>query len=111
MKKNLFEIGTDFKDEWSSDNKKIKKNKDFSEKELLPPQKHRLHFAKEKRRGKVVTIVKPFYMEKKELQELLKILKKKLGTGGAIKENYMEFQGDISDKLYDLLSEKKYRFK
>ncbi len=111
MKKNLFEMGTNFKDDWSSDNKKIKKNKDFSKKESLPPSKHQLHFAKEKRRGKVVTIVKPFYIEKKELQALLKILKKKLGTGGAIKENSMEFQGDIPDKLHNLLSEKKYRFK
>jgi len=109
MKKNLFEIGADFNDDWSSDNKKsttkVKKS------EIKLPEKHQLHFAMEKRRGKVVTIVKPFYLEKSELQALLKILKKKLGTGGTIKEESLEFQGEVKENLKVQLERLNYRLK
>jgi translation initiation factor 1 len=58
-----------------------------------------------------VTIVKPFHLAKTELQTLLKRLKKKLGTGGTLKENALEFQGDIPDKLQSALEEMHYRFR
>jgi len=109
MKKNLFEMGADFGDDWSSDNKQ-KPAKNVST-ELKAPNKHQLHFAKEKRRGKVVTIVKPFYLAKSDLQTLVKTLKKKLGTGGTIKENGLEFQGDIPEPLRKHLETLGYRFK
>ncbi len=102
-------MGADFGDEWVSDNKS-KPSKKIST-EIKPPEKHQLHFAKEKRRGKVVTLVKPFYLQKAELQSLLKTLKKKLGTGGTVKENVLEFQGDIPDKLRQELEILNYRFK
>ncbi|UFH59389.1 translation initiation factor [Sulfurovum mangrovi] len=109
MKENLFEMGANFGDEWSSDNKeKPSKNKTT---EVKPPEKHQLHFAKEKRRGKVVTIVKPFQLEKKALQALLKVLKKKLGTGGTIKEDTLEFQGEVAELLRTHLENLGYRFK
>jgi translation initiation factor 1 len=109
MKKNLFEMGADFEDAWSSDNKD-KPTKNISS-ETKKPHKHLLHFAKEKRRGKVVTIVKPFYLGKSELQTLVKILKKRLGTGGTVKDNTLEFQGDISAKVRTALESLAYRFK
>jgi translation initiation factor 1 len=109
VKENLFEMGANFEDGWSSDNKdKTSKNKST---EIKAPEKHQLHFAKEKRRGKVVTIVKPFYLDKKDLQALLKTLKKKLGTGGTIKEDSLEFQGEIADVLRGHLDSLGYRFK
>jgi len=70
---------------------------------IKPIEKHKLIFSKEKRRGKVVTLVQPFYLEKKELQSLLKNLKKKLGTGGTLKEHCLEFQGDIQSTLKEEL--------
>ena len=109
MKKNLFEMGADFGDEWSSDNKN-KPSKKIST-EVKTPEKHQLHFTKEKRRGKVVTIVKPFCLDKTALQTLLKTLKKKLGTGGTIKEESLEFQGDIPELLRKHLEVLGYRFK
>ena len=108
-KENLFEMGANFDDGWSSDNKE-KPSKKIST-EIRPPQKHQLHFAKEKRRGKVVTIVKPFYVEKTDLQALLKTLKKKLGTGGTLKDESLEFQGDIPELLRTHLEALGYRFK
>jgi len=112
MKKNLFEMGADFSDDWTSDNKnKVSRKQNTGCNEILPPQKHQLHFAKEKRRGKVVTIVKPFCLEKKTLQALLKQLKKSLGTGGTLKENSLEFQGELQTQLRTLLEAWEYRFK
>jgi len=112
MRENLFEMGADFGENWSSDNKKKGPKAPSSTcKGILPPEKHQLHFAKEKRRGKIVTIVKPFCLEKGALQSLLKTLKKKLGTGGTSKENWLEFQGDIPDLLRKHLEAMGYRFK
>jgi translation initiation factor 1 len=108
MKKNLFEIGRDFKDSWSSDNRDKITQKNI---EILPRDKHKLYFKKEKRRGKIITIVKPFYLNKKELQEILKSIKKSIGTGGSIKGNTIELQGDIKDKLKEPLIEFGFKFK
>lgn len=109
MKENLFEMGSNFSDDWSSDNKEKPKKKLSTEVKI--PQKHQLHFAKEKRRGKVITIVQPFHLSTNDLKSLLKILKKKLGTGGTNKENSLEFQGEIQDNLHIQLEKLNYAFK
>ncbi len=108
MKKNLFEMGSNFDDAWSSDNKDKAPKKKI---EIIEKSKHRLHFAKEKRRGKVITIVKPFYMDKKELQSILKSLKKSMGIGGSLKNEQMEFQGEVKDRLKESLIEFGFKFK
>ncbi len=102
-------MGADFDDGWQADNKEKKKRADS--KEIRSPEKHRLHFAKEKRRGKVVTIVKPFCLSESELKQLLKQLKSKLGTGGTHKENTLEFQGELQEKLKTALETLGYRFR
>ena len=102
-------MGADFSDEWSSDNKEKPKKKVSTE--IKEPEKHQLHFAKEKRRGKVVTIVKPFFLSANDLKVLLKTLKKKLGTGGTVKEDTLEFQGEIQENLKMQLEKLGYGFK
>ena len=109
MKENLFEMGANLEDGWSSDNKDKPSKKTSAE--IRTPEKHQLHFTKEKRRGKVVTIVKPFYLDKTTLQAILKTLKKKLGTGGTVKDESLEFQGDIPVLLRKHLETLEYRFK
>ncbi|MEN8726521.1 MAG: translation initiation factor, partial [Sulfurovum sp.] len=42
---------------------------------------------------------------------LLKTLKKKLGTGGTVKDESLEFQGDIPELLRKYLEALGYRFK
>lgn len=79
--------------------------------EEIEPSKHSLHFAKEKRRGKTVTLVGEFFLSKEDANATLKILKKKLGCGGSYKDNYMEFQGDLKKKIRPLLVNLKFRFK
>jgi len=58
-----------------------------------------------------VTIVKPFCLDKQTLQALLKTLKKKLGTGGTLKKNALEFQGEMQNALRLQLETMEYRFK
>ncbi len=93
----MFEMGAKFEDEDYSVKKK--KPKEKLSYEIKTASQHRLHFAKERRRGKIVTIVKPFYLEKTVMQDRLKTLKKKLGCGGTIKDNSLEFQGEIKERL------------
>jgi len=109
MKKNLFEMGADFSEGWEADNK-IKKHKIIL-KEIKNPSQHQLYFLKEKRRGKIVTIVKPFHLESNEMKIVLKQLKKRLGTGGTIKENSLEFQGEIKENLKVQLEKLSFGFK
>jgi translation initiation factor 1 len=106
-KLDLF-IGADFDDGWSEVQtpKKPKKSQ-----EILLPNKHFLHFSKEKRRGKVVTLVGEFFLSKEESAALLKLLKKKIGCGGKITNGFMEFQGDLKEKLRPLLLKENFRFK
>ena len=103
-----FEIGADF-DESSWDVVSEKRKSVSSEK--TTPQKHQLVFHKEKRRGKVVILVGPFALEKEIQKALLKTLKKKLGCGGTMNEDFLEFQGDIQSKLRVHLESLEYRFK
>ena len=108
MKKNLFEMGAKFEDGWSSDNKQKTTKKT---KEIKEPNKHKLHFAKEKRRGKTVTIIKPFYLSDKDLKITLKKLKSTLGSGGTIKENTIELQGEVQQKAKEFLNNLGFKFK
>lgn len=75
------------------------------------PSGHTLVLQKEKRRGKVVSLVGPFCLSDDEAQKTLTVLKKKLACGGAYKEGWMEFQGDIGAKLREALAVLNFRFK
>lgn len=100
-------IGSGFDDGWQQ----VEEVQDNVATECLAPEKHQLVFKKEKRRGKPVTLAGPFFLEKKEAGDLLKRLKKKLGCGGTFKEGWMEFQGDLQEKLRTLLEAEAFRFK
>jgi len=101
-------IGADIDDSWA-EVQSPRKSKISNE--ILEPSKHQLFFSKEKRRGKVVTLVGEFNMPKDDCTATLKILKKKLGCGGAFKDKYMEFQGDLKDKIRPLLVDEGFKFK
>lgn len=77
----------------------------------LLPEKHQLVLKMEKRQGKPVSIVGPFFLENTTLKTLCATLKKRLGSGGTCKENWLEFQGECRDKIKHLLQSEKFRFK
>jgi len=106
-KLDLF-IGADIEDGWA---KVETPRKTKISNEILTPQKHFLLFKKEKRRGKTVTLVGEFQLPKEDATALLKTLKKRLGCGGIYKENFMEFQGELKEKLRELLLREGFRFR
>ncbi len=101
-------IGADFKDEWAEVQtpKKAKASH-----EILLPAKHFLVFKREKRRAKVVTLVGEFHLKKEDANAVLKLLKKRVGCGGTYKEGWMEFQGELQEKLREQLTKEGFRFK
>lgn len=101
-------IGADIDDGWA-EVQSPRKSKIANE--ILEPAKHQLFFSKEKRRGKVVTLVGEFFISKEDSTNTLKTLKKKLGCGGVYKDNFMEFQGDLKDKIRPLLIDAGFKFK
>ena len=78
---------------------------------LKLPQKHLLVFKMEKRCGKPVTLVGPFYLHKEEMNSVCSRVKKRMGSGGTCKDEWMEFQGDCKAKLKLFLQEDEFRFK
>ncbi len=101
-------IGKDLSDSWVQVSS-LRKTKILDED--LEPSKHQLFFSKEKRKGKTVTLVGEFMISKERASTLLKSLKKKLGCGGTYKNNFMEFQGELKEKLRPLLIEQGFKFK
>ena len=101
-------IGADIDDSWAQV-QSPRKTKIATE--ILEPKKHFLIFKKEKRRGKTVTLVGEFSLSKDDATAIVKKLKKSLGCGGSYKDNWMEFQGELKDKLKVLLVQGEFRFK
>ncbi len=101
-------IGAEIEDGWT---KVESPRKTTLLNEIVEPSKHFLIFKKEKRRGKTVTLVGEFHISQNDSESILKSLKKKLGCGGTLKDGWMEFQGELKDKLRTLLIEDGFRFK
>jgi len=110
-KKNMgIKIGSSLDNDksWSCDTKK--KIKEIL-KEKKQPNEHSIVFKMEKRRGKPVSIIGPFFIANDEMKALCKKIKKKLGSGGTCKEDWMEFQGECRDKLKELIKKEGFRTK
>ncbi len=101
-------IGADIDDGWSEVQSTRKTN---IASEIITPEKHFLHFAKEKRRGKTVTLVGEFQISQEDANATLKMLKKKLGCGGKYQDGWMEFQGELKEKIRPLLVAAGFRLK
>ena len=100
------DIGASWDDGWQ-----LEEEKSVKVLTILEPSAHRLVFQKEKRKGKVVTLVGPFNLSDSQGQKNLSILKKSLACGGAYKEGWMEFQGEIAPKLREQIEKLGFRFK
>jgi translation initiation factor 1 len=104
----MFKMGSSLEgDSW--DTGKLKeKNKSFDK---IYKAEHQLVFTFEKRKGKPVTLVGRFHMSEKEKKEILKLLKTKLACGGAIKDEWLELQGNLKDKIINILETDGWKFK
>jgi translation initiation factor 1 len=79
----------------------------------LPPaqQTLKVQISRKGRGGKTVTVIDGFQHKPETLQALLKTLKNRCGTGGTLKDNTIEIQGDYADRLVALLIEQGYKAK
>jgi len=79
----------------------------------LPPsqQNPRVQATRSGRKGKTVTVISGFQSKLETLQELVKQLKTQCGTGGTVKDNEIEIQGDHKQKILEILLKLGYKAK
>ena len=71
----------------------------------------RVSLEKQGRGGKSVSVVRGVVLPTANKEALLKLLKTKIGTGGAIKGDDIEIQGDKRARIVEILNELGYKAK
>ena len=86
---------------------------EVEEPETLRAERQRLRVSLERkgRGGKEVTLVKGFVGKDDDLQALGKMLKTKCGVGGNVKDGEILIQGNLCDKVRQLLTAEGYSVK
>jgi translation initiation factor 1 len=79
----------------------------------LPPEKQnlRVQATRAGRKGKTVTVISGFQTKPETLQALVKQLKTQCGTGGTVKDNEIEIQGEHKQKILEILTKLGYKAK
>ncbi len=79
----------------------------------LPPSEQNLKVqaSRKGRKGKTVTVITGFQTKPETLAALAKQLKAQCGTGGTVKENEIEIQGEHKQKLLEILTQLGYKAK
>jgi translation initiation factor 1 len=89
------------------------KNNDSEKRTQLPPSDGivRLKRITKGRKGKGVSTIEGLDMSANELKALCSELKKQCGCGGSVKGFTIEIQGDVREKLKDILEKKGMKVK
>ena len=78
----------------------------------LPPQKQNLKIYIDKHRaGKIAVIIKGFIGSADDLNSLSRKLKTKCGVGGSTKNGKIIIQGDVREKVINIIKQEGYNFK
>ena len=81
------------------------------EEETLTPENQHLEIwiDKKHRGGKLATLVKGFIGSEADLKSLGKLLKIKCGVGGSAKDGVIIIQGNMREKVMEILNRKGYK--
>ncbi|MBI9050449.1 MAG: translation initiation factor Sui1 [Anaerolineaceae bacterium] len=71
----------------------------------------RLERQSKGRKGKPVTLIRGVTLADDELKLLLRELKQICGSGGTLKDDVLEIQGDHRDRLAEILKKKGFKIK
>jgi translation initiation factor 1 len=99
---------------WSSEQGDLRKkeNKSVPTKSLPPQQQTAyLHRESKRRGGKAVTLVKNLALSSADMKTLAKKLKATCGSGGTVKGNIIEIQGEHREKIAAALGKMGYKVK
>ncbi|HBB33116.1 MAG TPA: stress response translation initiation inhibitor YciH [Cyanobacteria bacterium UBA8803] len=79
----------------------------------VPPERQnlRVQASRKGRKGKTVTVISGFQCQPETLTQLLKQLKTQCGSGGTVKDDTLEIQGDHAQKLVQILTQLGYKAK
>ncbi|MCC5640655.1 translation initiation factor [Nostoc sp. CHAB 5844] len=79
----------------------------------LPPQQQnlRIQATRSGRKGKTVTVITGFQTKPETLADLVKQLKTQCGTGGTVKDNTIEIQGEHKQKILEIVTKLGYKAK
>lgn len=88
-------------------------NEVVQEADTLEPSKQKLIVGIDRRNraGKTVTLVSGFVGKDEDLNSLAKTLKTKCGVGGTAKDGQITIQGDLRDKVTNILQTLGYQAK
>jgi translation initiation factor 1 len=78
-----------------------------------PPHKQtaRLSRTRQGRAGKTVILIEGLELSAEAFRDLAHDLRQALGTGGTVRDGVIEIQGDMRDRVADLLVARGYRVK
>ena len=71
----------------------------------------KVQYEKKGRKGNGVCVIKNLALPMDELKKLTKELKMRCGSGGSIKDQQIEIQGDHRDSIKGFLESKQYKVK
>lgn len=98
---------------WSSDKGDVRKQTSQHRVRSLPPHQQTvyLHRDSKGRGGKAVTLVKKLVLSEGDMKELAKKLKQVCGSGGTVKEDVIEIQGEHREQIAGTLQKMGYKVK
>ena len=99
----VYSTNPDFQYEYTAEN----------EAETLVHEKQNLRVLidSKQRKGKTVTLIQGFIGAEDDLKALAKLLKSKCGVGGSAKDGEIVIQGEMKEKVLNILREAGYRAK